>query len=147
MRSAALALVLASPDSTSRPMRPHRSASQVAFAEAELMMRLFVVAPMIGPVVAEGLDSVRETCEVTVGHHCARACSAIAAAARTCASAAATVWLETSTCSTSWSSCGSLKIVHHLPRSAASRGAACCQAPASPPFSLYAAGTSTSGRL
>jgi len=104
---------------------------------------LLVVCPMIGPVVAEGRDSVRVTCELSVGQNCARDCAASAAEMRTCASAAARVWLDTSTCAMSPSSEASPKIAHHLPRSAASRGAAACQLPAS----LYAAGMSISGRL
>jgi hypothetical protein len=115
------------------------------------MMRLLVGLPTTGPVVEDGLDSVRCTVPVRVGHHWARDWSASAEETRTCASAAAMLWLETSTCAISASSCGSPKASHHLPRAAASRGSAGFQSPAScfaagSFASLYAAGTSTSGR-
>ena len=126
-------------------MRPQTSASQEALSGSESMMRFEVGLPTTGPVVDEGLDSVRCTEPVSVGHHCARDWSASAAEMRTCASAAATVWLERSTCGISASSCASPKASHQLPRAAASRGSAGFQ-PAAGLFSLYAAGTSTFGR-
>ena len=83
------------------------------------------------PDLCEGLDSVRCTFRLSAGHQEARACSASAAETRTCASAAAMLWFDTSMPAIIWSSCGSPKIAHHLPRSAASRGRAGCQWPAS----------------
>ena len=109
-------------------------------------MRRLTAWPTIGPVVAEGLVSVRCTVPVSVGQKPARAWSASATEMRTCASAAATLWLAASAFAIRPSSRASPYIAHQLPRAAVSRGSACCQ-PRSGLFSLYAAGTSTAGRL
>ena len=57
------------------------------------MVRLLVVAPMMGPVVAEGRERVSCRPKVSVGKNAARAASASATDWRNCASAATSVWL------------------------------------------------------
>src|SRR5512132_4305509 len=108
------------------------------------MVRLLPEAvPTIGPVLPEDRERVYCTVPVTVGHQEARDCAVSALAWRRRASAAAMVWLETSTCPMSVSSCASPNAAHHLPRASPSRGSAGFQLPAS----FQAAGVSTSGRL
>src|SRR5258706_13450483 len=107
------------------------------------MVRLLPVdAPTTGPVFADDLERVYCSVPVTVGHQEARCCAVSALAWRSRASAAAMVWLETSTCPISASSCASPKAAHHLPRASPSRGSAGFQLPAS----FQAAGVSTGGR-
>ena len=92
------------------------------------IVRLVVATPTTGPVVPEGRERVSDSPAVTVGYHAARAVSASATDWRNCASAAASVWLETWTCSSRASSCGSANPAHQLPRLTWSRGWAGCQA-------------------
>src|ERR1700680_2732446 len=82
------------------------------------------LASTVVPLPAPLRDLVAEAPAVTVGKRPPRATPAAARAARNCASAWAIDWLETDTCSSSASSCGSPKSCHHLPRGISSRGVA-----------------------
>src|ERR1700692_638356 len=105
------------------------------------------VAPVSGvrPRPAPLRDLVAEAPAVTVGNRPPRATPAAGRAARNCASAWAIDWLETETCSSSASSCGSPKSSHHLPRGISSRGVADFQFGGG--GSLKAAGEAAAGRL
>src|SRR5437867_11053587 len=90
-------------------------------------------------------DRVTDGAAVTVGNNCALACLTSARAERKLAKAAAMFWLETSICSSSALSSGSLNISHHLPRITSSIGCAVFQLFV--PSSLKAPGVWTGGRV